>query len=169
MTEIKTLLKHKLLPQCTEDITEDEILFFNNDYLVTQWKAKSSNMNIASALSVVSVEHGIQISKKYDKDKKFCYWYCDIVKTKWTPESSCFEITDLLVDVVVFPDNELRMIDLDEFTQSKNNGLLNTSDFQWAQQSVLKLINQALLGDFPPKHLFESILQNIPSDFFKAD
>ncbi|MCO4784022.1 MAG: DUF402 domain-containing protein [Candidatus Cloacimonetes bacterium] len=126
-------------------------------------------MNIASAISIISVKHGVQISKKFDKDNQFCYWYCDMIKTKWTPKSGCFEITDLLVDVVIFPDNELRVIDLDEFIQAKEDHLIHLDDFQWAHNAVLNLMDRALLGDFPPKAFFEPIIGHIPSGFFDVD
>lgn len=165
--KINCLLKHKLVPQGTVDITNDKILFFDGNFLVTQWKPENSNMNISSAISLVSIKDGYQISKKFDSNNKFVYWYCDIVKTKWTKETSCLEITDLIIDLVVFPNYQVNCIDLDELTDAKEKGLISSMDFNWAKESSLKLLQKVIEGEFPSKANLKSIIEFIPKNFFE--
>lgn len=163
--KIQKLLKHKLVPPSSEDISGDEVLYFDLDFLVTRWKPAKSNMNIGAAVSLLCVKSGVQISKKYNREGKFVYYYCDMVKTHWDPETETFEVTDLIADLIVFPDSELRLIDLEEFQEAYQSKVIDTEEFEFTKKCLLDITDKVICGNFPPKEWIEAVGPALPEDF----
>ena len=42
------------------------------------------------------------------------FWYCDIVDHTFDTATDTYIFTDLLVDVIVYPDGFVKVVDLDE-------------------------------------------------------
>ncbi len=86
----------------------------------------------------------------YDKEKKFVGYYCDI-KTPSKRIEGGFELTDLFLDLWVFPDMKFEILDKDEFDRAVLNGWLDRTTASTAMKKLMLLIENAIAGDFPPK------------------
>ena len=51
------------------------------------------------------------------------YWYCDIIETNYEKDSDTYVFTDLLADVIVKPDGNTRVVDLDELADAFERGM----------------------------------------------
>ena len=79
------------------------------------------------------------------------YWYCDIISHQYDKEENCYIFTDLLADVILYPDNRLRVIDLDELSLALSGGLLQKEDACDALlklDHLLRLYYQGLLKEY---------------------
>ncbi len=157
MTKAMKIFKQKFIPEKIYDISDDEVIFFNNEFMITSWEATNSEMGVKKALSLTSFSNGYQISKKFNKENEFMYWYCDIVKAWHDREKNEIWIQDLIADVILFPDKALQVIDLPELVEARKNGLITEVLFQECHKSILSLVSSVIHGNFPPQ-------QNLPKN-----
>ena len=55
------------------------------------------------------------------------YWYCDIVEPQIDETESTYVFYDLLIDVLVYPDHQVKVVDLDEFADMVEKNVLSQS------------------------------------------
>ena len=55
------------------------------------------------------------------------YWYCDIVDYDFQEDTNSLIVTDLLADVVVYPDGFTKVLDLDELALAAERQLCDSS------------------------------------------
>ena len=53
------------------------------------------------------------------------YWYCDIISHEYDKNTDSYIFTDLIADIIIYPDRRLEVIDLDELSFALENGLLS--------------------------------------------
>ena len=90
------------------------------------------------------------INRVYDREFQFKGYYCDVI----TPiQKSCTKlaVTDLFLDVFVFPDGSWSVEDEDEFEDAASHGLMDESIQRHAREAVDKLVGMVKSGDFPPQ------------------
>ena len=81
--------------------------------LITQWKTLRPKKELARGLSLYFPEEGLKISRFLRENGELLYWYCDIIAAE-PAEGGGTVFTDLLVDIVVYPDGKLQIWDLGE-------------------------------------------------------
>ncbi|WAM34373.1 DUF402 domain-containing protein [Caldicellulosiruptor morganii] len=106
------LVRKRFYPQEEIDISSDEIIYMDDDVLITKWLPIKKREDIKWGASCVYLKKGIKISKVYGHDDGLLYTYCDIIDTHIDTDKIVTE--DLLVDVIVFPDGRYRIADIDE-------------------------------------------------------
>ncbi|MEM2905571.1 MAG: DUF402 domain-containing protein, partial [Candidatus Bathyarchaeia archaeon] len=90
----------------------------------------------------------------YDRERRFKGFYCDIMTpARRLPEG--YEITDLFLDLWVFPDARYAVLDREEFTEALNNGWLPKNLAQRAEKELLSLIEAVEERSFPQPILKE--------------
>ena len=57
--------------------------------------------------------------------------------------------TDLLADVIVYPDGFVRVVDLDELADAFRDGLIDSDQLQTALRHLDKLLSLIYKGAFP--------------------
>ena len=70
------------------------------------------------------LKEGFKISKFYRHDGSLLYWYCDIVEYTRRPEDNALIVTDLLADIILYPDGRMHVVDLDELAEALEKGLI---------------------------------------------
>ena len=89
------------------------------------------------------------------------YWYCDII-THTVENDNDLIITDLLADVIVYPDGFVQVMDLDELCDAKEKNLITSNEFFLAVKqlgTLLDIIYNGHLEDFA-KPLLDAISKN---------
>lgn len=66
------------------------------------------------------------MSKFYRSDDSLLYWYCDIVDYEFDSTTNTLTATDLLADVIIYPDGRVKVMDLDELADALEQGLITT-------------------------------------------
>lgn len=128
-----TLYRRRYEPEETICLKDDEILLINEDMIVTKWNCLKPRKDIASGISVYLMKEHIKVSKVLDQNGDLVYWYCDIIDTIYNPEENSYVFCDLLIDVLVYGDSSVKIVDLDEL------GDVLEKDFITKKQAVLAL------------------------------
>ena len=111
------LFRKRIIPAECLPLDKDEIVSFENNRLVSKWHAIRPKKDLHHGISCYFFEDGFKVSKFYTEDGTLLYWYCDIISTSYNEESRSYVFTDLLVDILVYEDGSVRVVDLDELAQ----------------------------------------------------
>ena len=74
--------------------------------------------------------------------------YCDIIDYSFDKATDTYVFTDLLVDVIVYPDGFVRVVDLNELADAARDGLLSPDQMQLALRRTDKLLSLIYKGAF---------------------
>ena len=133
MEQIK-LFRKRLIPMECVALTDDEILFADRERIVTRWITLKPKKVLHHGLSCYFLDRGCKVSKFMKEDGSLLYWYCDIVTHTFDKDTGTYVFTDLLADVVIYPDSSVRVIDLDEVGIALKDGLI-------AKEQCITLLN----------------------------
>ena len=76
------------------------------------------------------------------------YWYCDIIETIYDKDTSAYTFNDLLIDVLVFPDGRVKVVDMDEFADVLEAGTLSEHTVAMAMRQTDALLKIIYEGKF---------------------
>ena len=116
------LFRKRFLPDEIIELKDDIVLSISEDLLITKWDVLKPRKDIARGVSAYFLKLGIKVSKVYNADDKLVYWYCDIVEPQIEQDSYVF--VDLLIDVLIYPDCFVKVVDMDEFADMMENDTL---------------------------------------------
>lgn len=139
--ESTKLYRNRLIPKESILLDQDEILYQSDTLLITKWKTLKPKALFSGGYSCYFLKEGYKISRFYDSHDQFLYWYCDIIDTVYHKQENTYVFTDLLADVVIFPNGEIRILDLNELADAHRNGLLSS---ELLHQALYRL-NQLLM------------------------
>ena len=141
-----TLYRNRLIPLESILLTNDEILYHDDKKIITFWKTLHPKSDLAYGYSCYFLDRGFKISRFYSHSHDFMYWYCDIIETNYEKDSDTYVFTDLLADVIVKPDGNTRVVDLDELADAFERGLLSSQRMNCALRQLDDLL-QAIYRD----------------------
>ncbi|MBQ8634193.1 MAG: DUF402 domain-containing protein [Lachnospiraceae bacterium] len=144
-SEIK-LYRRRFIPDEIKLLSDDKILHIDENLIITSWTTLKPRSDFASGLSVYYRKEGFKISRHYGADGTFTRWYCDIVAETQTADGLIF--SDLLIDVVIFPDGTVRVVDLDEAADALEQKLITSDMLMQALRSTDKLLSYIHHGKF---------------------
>lgn len=162
------LFRKRIIPDECICLKDDEILYFSpkEHILVTRWHALKPREDLHHGYSCYFYDLGFKVSKFYQKDGGLLYWYCDIIHVDYpvsepaapaknfsnespTDETgNCFIATDLLADVIIYPDGFVKIVDLDELTAALDSGALSIELLKAALTRLSALLNLIYSGEF---------------------
>lgn len=119
------LYRKRLIPEECILLKDDVILYRDDRIIVTSWHSLKPRKDLHHGYSCYYLDKGIKVSKFYRPDNTLLYWYCDIVDYDYSPDTDSYVVTDLLADVIVYPDGFVKVVDLDELVTALENGLLS--------------------------------------------
>lgn len=128
MTDTKELklYRKRLIPAECILLKDDVIVKQTEDLIVTTWKTLNPKTAFTHGCSCYFLREGLKLSKFYRADDSLLYWYCDIVDYSYDPAEHSLTSTDLLADVIVYPDGRCKVVDLDELADALDKGLIDT-------------------------------------------
>lgn len=151
------LFRKRLIPEECICLKDDEILHFSTEdcILVTKWHALKPKKELHHGYSCYFWDKGFKISKFYRENGELLYWYCDIIDVDYPMSGSSagttakdFISTDLLADVIIYPDGFVKVVDLDELTIAFENGSLSIELLKAALNRLSVLLNLIYSGEF---------------------
>lgn len=146
--EALKLYRKRIIPDECVFLRDDEILFRDREVIVTRWRTLKPKKTLHHGYSCYFLERGYKVSKFYDHDGTLISWYCDIVSHTFDEASLTYVFTDLLADVVVYPDGFVRVVDLDELAEALGSGLLMQEMLMAALRRLDKLLSVIYSGHF---------------------
>ncbi|MDD2958575.1 MAG: DUF402 domain-containing protein [Lachnospiraceae bacterium] len=143
------LFRKRIIPAECVSLKDDIILYQDNEVIITRWNTLRPKKTLHHGYSCYFLERGFKISKFYDADNHLISWYCDIIFHTWDKDTNTYVFTDLLVDVIVYPDGFVRVVDLDELADAQRDGLITQDELQLALRRLDKLLSLIYKGAFP--------------------
>ena len=149
------IYRKRIVPEECVLLKDDTILYRDSDIIVTKWHALKPKKDLHHGFSCYFLKDGFKISKFYYEDNSLLYWYCDIVSHTYNEETDTYIFTDLLADVIIFPDGKTRVVDLDEIADALESGALKKEQAEDALRKLNKLLTIIYHDEF------DSIKQNL--------
>ena len=140
------LTRRRFIPNEYKELRKDHIYHVSPDLVVTAWQSIHSRPDLLGGLSAFYPKLGVKVSKLYDHDKKCLYWYCDIIRMWFDEKKINYE--DLLLDVVLMPDGQLRVLDADELADALEQGLITPEAGYAALRQMNHLLTLIYSGRF---------------------
>lgn len=142
------LYRKRIIPEECILLKDDRILYQDEQTIVTGWNSLKPKKDLHHGYSCYFLNKGCKISKFYREDNTLMYWYCDIVEYDYRSETNTYIVTDLLADVIVYPDGFVKVVDLDELADALTRKLISEETLKKALLSLNNLLNTIYSGDF---------------------
>ncbi|MGN1171328.1 MAG: DUF402 domain-containing protein [Lachnospiraceae bacterium] len=154
------LYRKRIIPNECILLKDDEILMWDDNIIVTRWKALKPKKDLHHGYSCYFLKEGYKVSKFYRQDNTLMYYYCDIITHVYHASENKLVVTDLLADVIIYPDGFVKVVDLDEMVPALECGGISMNELKKALLSCNALLSLIYDGKLPEltKHIesFES-------------
>ena len=152
------LYRKRIIPEECIPLKDDVILFQNEDIIITKWHAIKPKKDLHHGYSCYFLKDGYKISKFYKEDNSLMYWYCDIIKYSYSKDNDTYIFTDLLADVLIYPDGFVKVVDIDEIAEALSAGKITAEDVSQALYSLDKLLKIIYNNEF---HTLQKKIEDI--------
>lgn len=142
------LYRRRFIPNETIPLQDDIILHLDDNFIVTKWVTLHPRKDIAWGISAYYLDQGFKVSKIFDKHNNVVYWYCDIIQAKKEPERNAIIIEDLLIDVVLYNDDSMRILDLEELSDALEQQLISQQETTYTLRTLNNLLKLIYSGQF---------------------
>ena len=142
------LYRKRIIPEECILLKDDQILTFDEKKLVTKWMALKPKKDLHHGYSCYFLDRGFKISKFYTEDGTLMYWYCDIIKPNYNTSTNELIVTDLLADVIIYPNGFVKVVDLNELVPALESGGLSLDELKKTLLSLDDLLNTIYSGEF---------------------
>ncbi len=122
-------------------LKDDIILEQTDDIIITSWNTLKPRRDFHHGYSCYFLKHGYKVSKFYREDNTLLYWYCDIVDYAYQQSNNALIVTDLLADVVIYPDGYIKVLDLSELAVAIEQALCEPRVITQALRKLDALLN----------------------------
>jgi len=142
------LYRKRIIPEEIVLLDKDEIIYADEGHIVTLWDTIRPKKILHHGCSCYFLEEGFKVSKFYREDGSLIYWYCDIIRYDYNSEDNSYVFTDLLADVLVYPDGQVQVVDVGEIADALSDKTLSLEEMIPALRSLDKLLNIIYSGHF---------------------
>lgn len=145
---IPVLYRKRLIPnECI--LLKDDILLYRDEHmLITRWNTLRPKKLLHHGTSGYFLDRGIKVSKFYNAENELICWYCDIITHSLDEATDTYVFTDLLADVLVYPDGFVKVVDLDELADATASGLITQEQLLIALRQTNALLEMIYNGKF---------------------
>ena len=136
-----TLYRRRLIPNECILLKDDIVKEATDDYILTEWRTLRPKKLLHHGESCYYLKKGVKVSRFYTEDNILICWYCDIVSYEWNADHTALTATDLLLDILVYPDRTFKILDMDELAQAHTEKLLSNELMQQSLFTANRLLN----------------------------
>ena len=156
------LFRRRFIPDENIELKDDMILALEPNLIITSWNVLKPRRDISRGVSAYFIDKGIKVSKVFDNVGQMVYWYCDIIETHYDEKENIYTFNDLLIDVVVYPDGQVEVLDMDEFADAMEQGILSVGTIAHAMRATDDLLHTIYAGEFEKyTHYIDDMLKVI--------
>lgn len=142
------LYRKRIIPEEMILLKDDIVLHQDTSTIITKWNSLKPRKDFSNGISAYFIEEGFKVSKIFDKHQKLVYWYCDIIETEYNTGQNAYIFTDLLADVVIYPNGTLRVLDLDEIGDALEDKRITNETAIKALRLCNHLLEKVYSGSF---------------------
>ena len=135
------LFRRRFIPDENIELKDDMILALEPNLIITSWNVLKPRRDISRGVSAYFIDKGIKVSKVFDNAGQMVYWYCDIIETHYDEKENIYTFNDLLIDVIVYPDGQVEVLDMDEFADAMEQGILSVGTIAHAMRATDVLLH----------------------------
>lgn len=143
-----TLYRRRIIPDECILLKDDIILSCDEEHIVTKWNALRPKKDLHHGASCYFLKEGFKVSKFCREDNSLLYWYCDIVDYNYDSAQNNLIVTDLLADVIIYPDGFVKVVDLDELVIALEARSISLDTLKASLNKLDKLLNIIYAGNF---------------------
>ena len=156
------LFRRRFIPDENIELKDDMILALEPNLIITSWNVLKPRRDISRGVSAYFIDKGIKVSKVFDNAGQMVYWYCDIIETHYDEKENIYTFKDLLIDVIVYPDGQVEVLDMDEFADAMEQGILSVGTIAHAMRATDDLLHTIYAGEFEKyTHYIDDMLKVI--------
>ena len=145
---ISKIYRKRLIPAECLFLKDDIIVEQNDEFVLTKWKTLHPKPNFSHGCSCYLFNEGIKVSKIYREDGSLVYWYCDIVSYDYSSTDNRLMVTDLLADVIIYPDGFVKVVDLDELVTALESRAITLDTLKSCLNRLDRLLKLIYSGGF---------------------
>ena len=134
------LYRKRIIPNECIHLKEDIIIFQDESLIITKWNALKPKKELHHGFSCYFLKEGYKVSSFFCKDNSLLYWYCDIVEYEFDYTNNALIVTDLLADVIIYPNGFVKVMDLDEMITALEHNGLSIRQLKYALLSLNNLL-----------------------------
>ena len=134
------LVRKRLIPLETVPLKDDKIVLIEDGLIVTHWDVLKPRKDFQKGISCYFINEGYKISRFMDKEGKLVYFYCDIIETEYDEKEDTYIFTDLLADVIIYPDGRIKVVDIGEIAEVMEKGIISNDLVKKALVRLDKLL-----------------------------
>ncbi len=142
------LYRRRIIPDECVLLKDDIILACDEQRIITSWNALHPKKDLHHGMSCYFLKEGFKVSKFCREDDSLLYWYCDIVDFNYNPADNSFIVTDLLADVIIYPDGFVKVVDLDELVTALDAQSISLDTLKSSLMRLDKLLKIIYSGQF---------------------
>ncbi len=147
MNNIK-LYRKRYIPDETVYLKNDEIISADDEKIITKWNVLKKRDDFSHGASCYFLKKGIKVSKFINKEGNIIYWYCDIVDYEYNRAENSYLFKDLLIDVIVYPNGFVKVLDMDEIAEAMEMGKIDDETVKSILKRTSLLLNDIYCGNF---------------------
>lgn len=141
------LYRRRIIPDECILLKDDVILECNEEHIIT-WNAIRPKKDLHHGYSCYFLKEGFKVSKFFYEDGRLLYWYCDIVDFDYDSITNKLIVTDLLADVIIYPDGFVKVVDLDELVTALESRSISLDTLKSGLNKLDKLLKIIYAGNF---------------------
>ncbi len=142
------LYRRRIIPEECILLKDDIILSCDEKHIVTSWHTLHPKKDLHHGSSCYFLQEGFKVSKFCRQDDTLLYWYCDIVAYDYRPGPNTLTVTDLLADVIIYPDGFVKVVDLDELVAALDSRAISLETLKTSLIHLDKLLQVIYSGGF---------------------
>lgn len=142
------LYRRRIIPNECILLKDDIILTSTEDHIVTSWMALHPKKDLHHGRSCYFLKEGFKVSKFCYEDGSLLYWYCDIVDFDYSSADNTLIVTDLLADVIIYPDGFVKVVDLDELVTALESRSISLDTLKSGLKKLDRLLQIIYAGNF---------------------
>ena len=142
------LYRRRIIPEECVLLKDDIILSCDEEHIVTSWHALHPKKDLHHGSSCYFLKEGFKVSKFCRENGSLLYCYCDIVDYDFHPYDNHLIVTDLLADVIIYPDGFVKVVDLDELVTALDARSIDINTLKSSLVRLDKLLKIIYSGKF---------------------
>lgn len=143
-----TLYRKRFIPNETILLKDDRIISCDSEKIITSWNVLKPRNDFTHGASCYFLNDGFKVSKFIDKNDNLLYWYCDIIDFEYFKTDNKYVFSDLLIDVIVYPDGFVKVLDMDEIADALDMNLISIDIVKKSLKRTNKLLKIIYDGNF---------------------
>ncbi|MFQ9150247.1 MAG: DUF402 domain-containing protein [Blautia sp.] len=142
------LYRKRLIPEECILLKDDELLYRDEKRSSPDGIPYGRKKTCTMVFPAIFLTKASKSASFIKADGSLICWYCDIVTHSYDKATDTYVFTDLLADVLVYPDGRVKVVDLDELSEANETGLLNLENLHKALRTTNALLTEIYAGRF---------------------